>query len=81
MAVLRSKKGDDTFYKSAGFEVALTGFYVYVTLGLAAAGSKYSSAKKRESNSCIRVNSSSKYFYAKETERKFTATAASKIRG
>ena len=49
MAVLRSKKGDDTFYKSAGFEVALTGFYVYVTLGLAAAGSKYSSAKKRES--------------------------------
>ena len=40
MAVLSSKKGGDTFYKSAGFEVALTGFYVYVTLGLAAAGSK-----------------------------------------
>ena len=33
-----SKKGDDTFNNSAaaaGFEDAVTGFYVYVTLGLA----------------------------------------------
>ena len=33
-----SKKGDDTFNNSAaaaGFEAAVTAFYVYVTLGLA----------------------------------------------